>query len=483
MLTSVKIAGFKSFADPVGLTLTDSLVGVVGPNGCGKSNVADALRWVLGEGSAKSLRADNMGEVIFAGTRQRKALSRADVELVFDNNKGLFGGEYARYSEISVRREIFAKGDSRYYLNGTLCRRRDISALFLGTGLGSPNYAIVQQGMINRFIEARPDELRRYLEEAAGISYFRKQKQEAESNLRRTGENLDQVRERLHELNRHIAHLEKQTRSAVRHRELTAELTQLRACLYQRQSTGLQERIDAVTVKITERDRQISDLRLARDALSVALDQARADQSGTRKTLDAALEEFYQASTRIEGLETDIERSKAEIAQIGTDLEGLGRADDEMRVSIEADHASLSELDEALGQSDTKLHELTELRDGSLAAFKSVETELADVRKNHNDAQNRLSSAGQQEEFDKARTSSLEEDIRTRKLRTTELEQQLGELENDDAQKELKEISASYEQNKTNLANKEQQLRAAQQASQQTRQEWQERSGQLEQAR
>ena len=293
MLSTIKISGFKSFADPVSIPFRDRLVGIVGPNGCGKSNIADALRWVLGEGSAKSLRADFMGDVIFSGTRERKAMSRADVEVVFDNSQRLFGGEYASYAEISIRREVASDGQSKYYLNGTTCRRRDIVGLFLGTGLGTPNYAIVQQGMINRFIEANPQEMRMYLEEASGISYFRKQRSEAVNNLNRTAENLTHVRERLDEINRHIAHLEKQSRSAVRYRNIIEEQASLRACRIGREIEETQNKIEVLNSHIDSQDKQNQTDRLQRDQLSLAIDQGRAEQNQLRTELDQITEKFY----------------------------------------------------------------------------------------------------------------------------------------------------------------------------------------------
>ena len=172
-LSKIKLAGFKSFVDPTTLNLPGNLTGIVGPNGCGKSNTIDAVRWVMGESSAKHLRGESMDDVIFSGSSARKPVGQASVELVFDNTAGKLGGQYAQFSEISVKRQVTRDGQSQYFLNGARCRRRDITDIFLGTGLGPRSYAIIEQGMISRLIEARPEDMRIYIEEAAGISRYK----------------------------------------------------------------------------------------------------------------------------------------------------------------------------------------------------------------------------------------------------------------------------------------------------------------------
>ena len=192
-LSKIKLAGFKSFVDPATVHFPTNLVGVVGPNGCGKSNVIDAVRWVMGESSAKHLRGGSMEDVIFNGSSQRKPVGQASVELMFDNTDGTLTGEYAQYNEISVKRLVNREGASNYYLNNTRCRRRDITDLFLGTGLGPRSYAIIEQGMISRLIEARPEDMRIYLEEAAGISKYKERRRETENRIRHTRENLERL--------------------------------------------------------------------------------------------------------------------------------------------------------------------------------------------------------------------------------------------------------------------------------------------------
>ena len=185
-LKSIKLAGFKSFVDPTTVPFQSNMTAIVGPNGCGKSNVIDAVRWVMGESSAKHLRGESITDVIFNGSTSRKPISRASIELVFDNSEGR-AGEYAKFTEISVKREVTREGQSKYFLNGTACRRRDVTDLFLGTGLGPRSYAIIEQGTIARIVEAKPEELRTYVEEAAGVSKYKERRRETESRISRLG--------------------------------------------------------------------------------------------------------------------------------------------------------------------------------------------------------------------------------------------------------------------------------------------------------
>ena len=210
-LKCIKLAGFKSFVDPTTVSFPSNLCAVVGPNGCGKSNIIDAVRWVMGESSAKHLRGESMTDVIFNGSGGRKPVGQATIELIFDNSDGSLGGEYASWSEISIKRKVTRDSQSNYYLNGNKCRRRDITDIFLGTGLGPRSYAIIEQGMISRLIEAKPEELRIYIEEAAGISKYKERRRETENRIRRTQENLERLTDLREELGRQLQHLERQT--------------------------------------------------------------------------------------------------------------------------------------------------------------------------------------------------------------------------------------------------------------------------------
>ena len=225
-LTHIKLAGFKSFTDPTTIHVPRQLVAVIGPNGCGKSNVIDAVRWVLGEASAKQLRGESMQDVIFNGAATRRPAPRASVELVFSNADGSLQGAWGQYGEISIRRQLTRQGESSYYINGQQVRRRDITDLFLGTGVGARGYAVIEQGMIARIIEARPEELRAHIEEAAGVSKYKERRRETENRLRDTREHLQRLGDLQTELGRQVEKLQRQAAAAERYRSLTAELNQ-----------------------------------------------------------------------------------------------------------------------------------------------------------------------------------------------------------------------------------------------------------------
>ena len=214
------MAGFKSFVDATTVVLPSSLCAVVGPNGCGKSNIIDAVRWVMGESSAKQLRGESITDVIFNGSVSRKAVGQASVELVFDNSDGSLGGAYASWGEISIKRKVTRDGQSNYYLNSDKCRRRDITDIFLGTGLGPRSYAIIEQGMISTLIDARPEELRVYIEEAAGISKYKERRKDTESRIKRTKENLERLTDIREELGNQLSRLERQAKAAEKYTEL-----------------------------------------------------------------------------------------------------------------------------------------------------------------------------------------------------------------------------------------------------------------------
>ena len=226
-LKSIKISGFKSFVVPTTVIYPSNLCAVVGPNGCGKSNVIDAVRWVMGEMSAKNLRGDQMSDVIFNGSSARKPVGQATVELIFDNTLGRVKGEYANYNEISVKRKVTRDGQSNYILNGTKCRRRDITDIFLGTGLGARGYGIIEQGMISQLIESKPDELRGHVEEAAGISKYKERRRDTENRISRTEENLERLADIREELGRQLLRLERQAKAAEKYTAIKKEKRQV----------------------------------------------------------------------------------------------------------------------------------------------------------------------------------------------------------------------------------------------------------------
>ena len=225
-LKQIKLAGFKSFVDPTTVPFPQAMTAIVGPNGCGKSNVIDAVRWVLGEASAKQLRGESMQDVIFNGATTRKAVSRASVELVFDNSDNRLQGAWGQYSEVAIKRTLTRQGESHYYINNQVVRRRDITDLFLGTGVGARGYAVIEQGMISRIIEARPEELRAHIEEAAGVSKYKERRKETAARLKDTTEHLQRLADIQAELERQIDKLTRQAETAERYQALSQQLHQ-----------------------------------------------------------------------------------------------------------------------------------------------------------------------------------------------------------------------------------------------------------------
>ena len=253
-LNSIKLSGFKSFADPTVFQLPGQLVGVVGPNGCGKSNIMDAVRWVLGESKASELRGESMQDVIFNGSGNRKPASRASVELVFANEDGRAGGAWNRFTEIAVKRVLTRDGNSSYFINNQVVRRRDVQDVFLGTGLGPRAYAIIGQGTISRIIESKPEEMRMFLEEAAGVSKYKERRRETENRLKDTRENMTRVDDILRELNANLEKLEKQAEVAAAYRGLqdsgSLKLHQL-WFLKHRDATAEQGRVQGESLQAT----------------------------------------------------------------------------------------------------------------------------------------------------------------------------------------------------------------------------------------
>jgi chromosome segregation protein len=340
-LSHIKLAGFKSFVDPTHIPVPGSLVGVVGPNGCGKSNVIDAVRWVLGESSARHLRGETMQDVIFNGSNERKPASRASVELVFDNSLGKAGGPWARYAEISVKRVLERDGESSYYINNMHVRRRDVADVFLGTGLGGRAYAIIEQGMISRIVEARPEELRAFLEEAAGVSKYRERRKETEQRLEDTRENLARVDDILQELTKQLAHLEAQAEVAARYRALEArlKLTQRLLWLLRKQEAaagrarlareldeiGLE--LEAETARMRELGARVEALRSAHYAASDtvhaaqgALYEANAEVARHEQTLQHLRDSRRRVEGQIAAVSREREESAAQHATLQTGL-------------------------------------------------------------------------------------------------------------------------------------------------------------------
>ncbi len=327
-LTQIKLSGFKSFVDPTTIATPGQLVGIVGPNGCGKSNVIDAVRWVLGESKASALRGESMQDVIFNGAGERKPVGRASVELHFNNNQGRIGGQWGQYAEISIKRVLTRDGDSTYYINNIPVRRRDIHDLFLGTGLGPRAYAIIEQGMISRVIEAKPEELRIFLEEAAGVSKYKERRKETEGRMADARENLARVEDIRQELGSQLARLETQARVATEYRELEARARQSQHLLwYAKQQDALRVREKCATEMAT---------------LTVALESLQAELRSAESKLEALRTSHYTAGDALHEKQGAFYAANAEVTRLEQQLSFVRESETRLTQQV-------AQLTEALG--------------------------------------------------------------------------------------------------------------------------------------
>ncbi|MBK6657860.1 MAG: chromosome segregation protein SMC [Proteobacteria bacterium] len=375
-ITRIKVAGFKSFVDPTTLTLPGNLTGIVGPNGCGKSNIIDALLWVLGESSAKHLRGDSMVDVIFNGSNTRKPVGQATVEIVFDNSDGTIGGQYAGFGEISIKRTVSRDGVSAYHLNGARCRRKDVTNAFLGTGIGSRGYSVIEQGMISRVIEAKPEELRAFLEEAAGISKYKERRRETENRMGHTQENMARLTDIRDELEKQLNHLQRQARAAERYQELKAEERKTTARGLAVRWRALNEEHgrchDIAEQRTTELEAEIARLReiearqvASRDAQIAATDQFNALQT-----------DFYARSGEIARLEQAIKHAEEREQSLGQDLQDAEQTLAKLIETIAADGTQLEEVKTRLTELEPRFESQRAAEQGAFEAVRAVEAEL-----------------------------------------------------------------------------------------------------------
>ena len=309
-LNSIKLSGFKSFVDPTSVTFPSSMSCIVGPNGCGKSNVIDAVRWVLGESSAKNLRSDSMTDVVFNGSSSRKPVSKASVELFFDNKEGRIGGEFSSYSEISVRRSLELDGQSNYYLNGTSCRKKDITDVFLGTGLGPRSYAIIEQGMISQLVSAKPEEMRGYIEEVAGISRYLERKKETESRIKRTKENLSRLEDLREEISRLLFKLQRQAKAAEKYHELRKEETSSQLMLFGSKWRDVSEVLKTKEKQVQDQELKVEEINSEKNTSDSEIIKLRATQIELQTALDKVQQEFYSFGADISRTEQEISLKK-----------------------------------------------------------------------------------------------------------------------------------------------------------------------------
>jgi chromosome segregation protein len=429
-LTQVKLSGFKSFVDPTSIHVPGQLVGIVGPNGCGKSNVIDAVRWVLGESRASALRGDSMQDVIFNGAGSRKPLARASVELIFDNSLGRAAGQWSQYAELSVRRVLQRDGESSYYINGTHVRRRDITDMFLGTGLGPRAYAIIEQGMISRVIEAKPDELRVFLEEAAGISRYKERRRETENRLADTRENLARVTDIRAELGAQIEKLEGQARVATHYKELQQDL-QLKQHLlwflrrkdaaadrekHARDISGVANEVEAGTARLREVESRVETARVAPPGPGAALTAAPGGDPPPNAEVarhESELRHVEESRSRLESMHTERRAQLAswreQRSQLTQALHMWAARSGGAKQRVAAAQASLAAENQRLPESEKAYRGAQELLSDARGQLLQAESRLLLEQQNAAHLEGSLQSLGQRRERLETELQSLAE--------------------------------------------------------------------------
>jgi chromosome segregation protein len=410
-LSKIKLAGFKSFVDPTTITFPSSLVGVVGPNGCGKSNVIDAVRWVMGESSASRLRGDSITDVIFNGSSARKPVGAASVELLFDNAETTLEGQYAKYAEIGIRREVSRDGISTYYLNGTRCRRKDITGVFLGTGLGPRSYSIIEQGMISRLIEAKPEEMRVFLEEAAGISKYKERRKETSNRIKHTKENLARLQDVLEEVEKHIKHLDRQAKMAERYgrykeeeRRTTAELLALR-------THHLDQHASVANARLDERKTRLEEQIAGQRKLEAGMEDARVRQTERTDVFNKVQGRYYKVGSEIARLEQSIEHANELRERQERDLEQAIQGAREIIEHIDKDESEIAQLELTLNELVPGLEQAEHAEKASAESLQRAETALADWQEQWDECTRNYNEAQQQRNIEQTRAEQIESRI------------------------------------------------------------------------
>ena len=421
-LNSIKLSGFKSFAEPTHLHLPGQMVGVVGPNGCGKSNIMDAVRWVLGESKASELRGESMQDVIFNGSGERKPAGRSSVELVFDNSDARAGGAWAQFSEISVKRVLTREGNSSYHINNQLVRRRDVQDVFLGTGLGPRAYAIIGQGTISRIIESKPEELRLFLEEAAGVSKYKERRRETENRLKDTRENLTRVEDILRELNNNLEKLEHQAEVATRYHELqqqgTTRLHQLWFLKHRdasKEQLRVAEQMRAVTNALEERT---SELR----HLEAQLEGVRQSHYDAGDQLHAAQGALAEAALEVSRLEERIRYVTEGRARLEQRVIELRAQNEHWQAQIEQAEAEMGSLDERQAQAQEQEAQLAAVLEEHAGALPRLEEAWRAAQNDSAAQRHNVTQVQQQIQVLAAETRHLDEQIRQLQSRQERLQ-------------------------------------------------------------
>ncbi|ADC62269.1 chromosome segregation protein SMC [Allochromatium vinosum] len=440
-LERIKLAGFKSFVDPTTVHFPSNLVGIVGPNGCGKSNVIDAVRWVMGESSAKMLRGESMADVIFNGSTGRKPVGVASIELIFDNSDGGAEGEYAAFDQISVKRQVARDGQSSYFLNGTRCRRRDIQDLFLGTGLGPRSYAIIEQGMISRIIEARPEDLRLFLEEAAGISKYKERRRETENRMRHTRENLDRLNDVREEVGKQLLHLERQAATAEKYTQLRAEERRLDLELKALRWRALDDELQALSRRLAEAENQGEAGLAEQRRLEAEIESKREAYNAASDDFNAIQGRYYAVGAEIARAEQAIQFANEERGRREAELVRLDQELYEAGQHLERDRERLTEIARALAEDEPQLEQAESELSEATGSLMTLEDQLKSWESEWDAFNAEAARPSEQAQLERARLTALEQAQGRERERRRRIEEERARLDASDVSARLEELS------------------------------------------
>jgi chromosome segregation protein len=456
-LSSIKLAGFKSFVDPTHFQAPTNLTGIVGPNGCGKSNIIDAVRWVMGEGSAKVLRGESMADVIFSGSSTRKPVGTASVELIFDNSSGRVAGQFAGYNEISVKRQVSRDGVSLYYLNGTRCRRKDVRDLFLGTGLGSRSYSIIEQGMISEVVEARPEEIRGHLEEAAGISKYKERRRETERRIQHTRDNLSRLSDLREEVGKHLGRLKRQASAAERYRKLKQEKRELQSRLATLRWKKLMAEAEVGLQELGKRETTLQEAIARQRAAETRLEKLHDQQGTAGEEFNAVQGELYEVGGEIARLEQTIQHAREMQERQKTEFTETESALRDLEKHMVLDKAQVEELTRGLAEVEPKLKAAREAEDKAVDSLASADAEVSGWQEAFEQFHKASTEANREADRARAGIEVLDQRLLQASRRIENLDQEAGTIDTDDLQKELRRLKSESQ----DLGKKEKAIQSA----------------------
>jgi chromosome segregation protein len=444
-LEKIKLSGFKSFVDSTVIPISGNLTAIVGPNGCGKSNIIDAVRWVMGESSAKHLRGGNMADVIFNGSSGRSPVSTASVELIFNNSEGKLGGEYAKYASISIKRQVSRDGQSAFMLNGAKCRRKDITDLFLGTGLGSRSYAIIEQGTISRMVEAKPDELRVHIEEAAGISKYKERRHETETRMRHTRENLERLNDLRDEVDRQLKGLQKQAEKAEKYTELKKQERQFKLELLAMRWEAHRQAAADLETKLQETTAEHNRLFVRLNDFDESIAQQREAHKNQQRQFSDLQGEFYAVAAEVGAIEQAIKHNETKrestLEEISRTQVQVGQYKDELA----SDLAALEALKEELLLTEDRLEFALEQQDKCLQNQQESQHQRLAWQQEWDAFRTENAKYSGQAEVQRAKSAQLEQQLRQLQSRIDKLQAERDSLATGDLQDDIETLDGSIE--------------------------------------